>query len=256
MSKKKKKKDEWLLIPDFAGQDFAVLDVTYAFALVDAAARMPIEGLEEDGVEGTPASKMRRMLVAQLRQQAREMAIYGNGVTLAQVEAAAKRASDAEPDPLRKDAAADAAIVALTGNQLHTTTLPPLGTEWVREFNRLSGLELDAVALAALIDEATREGINGVQTVQELLEMGAFSAGRATNIVRTETARAVMAAKLAKMKGKKKVWHVSPGACSVCLALEGMVLPLGVEFPSNGYFGPVQHPPAHPNCRCSIEEYK
>jgi hypothetical protein len=242
---KKKKKDDtllWLLLLDDNGQAFLVPDVAYAFALVDAAERLPIEGMEEEGYKDSPAAKMRRSLVAALRKQARQMAIFGNGVTLAQAENAALAASKAERDPLQKDAAANEAIVALTGNELHSRKVPPLD------------MDFEAEGLQEMIDASTAEMVENILTVTQLLNSGAFSAGRASTIVRTETAQAYMADKLSKMTGKKKVWRVSPGACPVCQALEGVTLPLGVKFQTKGYFGDVQHPPAHPNCRCSIEE--
>lgn len=231
---------------------FLVHDSTFAFSPVDAHVRLPVEGLEEDGKQSTPATVARKWLVHALRAQAFAMVNASR-----EAIAAASAASAAEPDEFKKWGAAVAAIVSLIGERLPSPmVMPPLNPTWINEFNRMAGTNIPTTELIAMIDKATIEMVGSARTVTDFLNNGAFSPGRATTIVRTETAKATMAKKLAEMEtaGKKKEWVTTPGACIFCRQLDGMTLPLGEEFPNKAYFGPVQHPPAHPNCRCTIVE--
>ncbi len=49
----------------------------------------------------------------------------------------------------------------------------------------------------------------------------------------------------------KIIWVISPGACTICEnnAKAGPIAP-GTKFPSGDIF-----PPAHPRCRCHLQEY-
>ena len=52
-------------------------------------------------------------------------------------------------------------------------------------------------------------------------------------------------------KNAKKEWVTTPvGACAVCRALNGQIVPLSKNFESD--LGPLARPTAHPNCRCGI----
>ena len=52
-------------------------------------------------------------------------------------------------------------------------------------------------------------------------------------------------------KNAKKEWVTTPvGACAVCRALNGQIVPLAKNFESD--LGPLARPTAHPNCRCGI----
>ena len=52
-------------------------------------------------------------------------------------------------------------------------------------------------------------------------------------------------------KNAKKEWVTTPvGACAVCRAMNGQIVPLAKNFESD--LGPLARPTAHPNCRCGI----
>lgn len=236
---KKKKKDD-LILWDWTGLPFAVAAVAYQFPAADAEARMPVEGLEEDGEMGTPAGVARRMLVAALREQARRVAIMATRVPLSAVTGKLPHE-----------------IVRLVGDAMPPmAAVMPVDMKWAEEFNRVTGLKIPVEQLRDLMDAATQTAVSDARTVTELLNLPAFSAARATMIIRTETAKAAMMARLEAMTGVKKKWVVSPGACPSCMAQDGVILPLHVLFNTTAAFGDVLTPPAHPNCRCSIIEVK
>ncbi len=241
---KKKKKKYFLTLIDALGIVFIVADIAYHFPASDNAARMPVEGLEEDGEIGTPAGIARRALVADLRTQALRVSIAGTRVTLGQAVEAMRSGGVA-------------GVVRLTGDTLAPLPVaPPVGMNWADKFNEEAGAKIDIEPLRELIDKVSQQGVSSAKTVTELLESPAFSASRATMIIRTETAKAMMELRLEGMKDVKKRWVVSPGACQACMELDGEVLPLDVLFKTSAAFGNVLTPPAHPNCRCSIAEVK
>lgn len=104
-----------------------------------------------------------------------------------------------------------------------------------------------------------QEGKDKLMTPQEIVdfimqESDVFTEVRAEMIVLTETANAMMVTELntAEQYGIKEIiWRTSidDRVCPICLPLEGSKTTIGKSFP-DGYF----HPPAHPNCRCFIEE--
>lgn len=62
-----------------------------------------------------------------------------------------------------------------------------------------------------------------------------------------------------------KEWHIEPGACEFCRALNKKIIGLDEDFVAEGStlegadgghynvkYETVYHPPAHPNCRCTI----
>lgn len=235
MKKKKKKYLIWLFLLDAAGESFSVPDIHYEFAPSDAADRLPIEGMEEDGQIHTPASIARAELVAAFRAQARQIAIGGTNLVIHDVSQAAKTGGNE-------------AIVRMTGDTLPSLRLVmPLNMSWADRI----GVE-DVSRLREEIDAATQRAANGALNVTQMLDSSVFSAERATMIIRTESAKVAMQEKLKKMGNMEKEWEISPGACEVCTELDGVSLPLGVKFPAKGAFGEVLTPPAHPNCRCTI----
>ncbi len=55
----------------------------------------------------------------------------------------------------------------------------------------------------------------------------------------------------------KKVWHINPGACPICIPLDGKTVSLTKEYSPNLPSGStletkVSAPPAHPNCGCFV----
>jgi SPP1 gp7 family putative phage head morphogenesis protein len=91
------------------------------------------------------------------------------------------------------------------------------------------------------------------EMVKQIQEAGAFSDARAEMIARTEIAFAQVQSnyKVWKETGVVKTitWHVSVDHPELdeCDDNQGVVVPLGTEFPSGDLF-----PPAHPNCWCAI----
>lgn len=65
---------------------------------------------------------------------------------------------------------------------------------------------------------------------------------------------------VADAAGVPTVWVAETSACVTCLAYSGQVADPGKNFPAGLTYGksstvtaPVGHPPAHPNCRCTVE---
>lgn len=65
---------------------------------------------------------------------------------------------------------------------------------------------------------------------------------------------------VADRAGLSTVWVAETNACVTCLAYSGRVARPGKTFPAGLTYGrrssvaePVDHPPAHPNCRCTVE---
>ncbi len=151
----KKKNDEWLLLIDAAMMAFLVHDSTYAFSPVDAHLRLPVEGLEEDGKQSTPATIARKWLVHALRAQAFAMVNAPR-----EAITAAQTASANETDEFKKWVAAVAAIVAVIGERLPSPmVMPPLNPSWITEFNRLAITNIPTTELVAMIQGENRDGI-------------------------------------------------------------------------------------------------
>lgn len=65
---------------------------------------------------------------------------------------------------------------------------------------------------------------------------------------------------VADAAGLSTVWVAETNACVTCLAYSGIVTRPGKAFPAGLTYGkrstvaePVRYPPAHPNCRCTVE---
>jgi hypothetical protein len=57
-------------------------------------------------------------------------------------------------------------------------------------------------------------------------------------------------------KQARKRWRTNVGACPICVPLNNKSAPLNKPFSFSlpaRFVQPIQHPPAHPNCLCSIE---
>lgn len=240
-----------LLLLDANGEPYFVSSAGLAFATIDQAERLAVEGLEEDasGLKKTPAMVMRADLMAKLRDQARKTAIAASRST-ATVEQlreasirAAKAAIAAGKNAEEIQAAMREAEISAIGGNLPVSPVP------------LPAIELENENLGEQMDITTAQRIEGAKTVSDILDNPAFGADRATTIVRTETAILYNQAKLAGMDDDSlKRWHANPDACPVCINLSGTEIPKNAPFFTP--YGDIQHPPAHPNCRCSIEEIK
>jgi hypothetical protein len=246
---------DFLVLLDAEEVPFVVADSTIAFPPKDAKERMKVEGMEEDGVKGTPAAVARRQLVADLRDQAARVAIQATG-------------SNATPKDLREaakkyetpDDQAMAQAEILGPRLIHAPELVPIKSRWVAEFNRMAEANIDAATIEKLMQKTTAEHLDQYRvgdSTEMLLRDPTFDAARATMIMRTESAKAFMERRLAQMeRGSRKRWIASPDACELCLKLHGVELKLQSGYDTGALFGIVLTPPAHPNCRCSIEEVK
>ena len=112
------------------------------------------------------------------------------------------------------------------------------------------------------IDEATRDMIRGTATTavqegwsnqrlaSELKDAHAFSAERAENIARTETARAQIEGAIAGWKASGVVggrqWKTAQDCCDICQELDGEIVGLDEDFDDGD-------PPLHPSCRCDLQ---
>lgn len=93
------------------------------------------------------------------------------------------------------------------------------------------------------------------EIVVAMLDEGvAFSRVRAEMIVLTETANALSIVEMevaTKYGIKEIIWRTSVDerVCPICMPLEGSKTVIGKNFVEG-----VKHPPAHPRCRCFLEE--
>lgn len=104
-----------------------------------------------------------------------------------------------------------------------------------------------------------QDGKDNLLTASEIVESilaetDVFTRVRAETIVLTEVANAMMITEIAVASEygiKEIIWRTSidDRVCEICLPLEGVRTNIGKSFP-DGY----GHPPAHPRCRCFIEE--
>lgn len=131
----------------------------------------------------------------------------------------------------------------------------------VNFFNEHSNLILNSVddTTKEWIAKKLQEGKDNMLTSNEIVssildETDAFSKIRAERIVLTETANAMMITEISTAYEygiKEIIWRTSfdDRVCETCLPLEGQRVFIGKSFPDGIY-----HPPAHPMCRCFIEE--
>lgn len=134
-------------------------------------------------------------------------------------------------------------------------------TNVIRYFEGHSKLIINSVdqTTKEWIARKLQEGKSQMKTSAEIVdsilaETDVFSRVRAERIVLTETANAMMVTEIdtAKQYGIKEIiWRTSidDRVCPTCLPLEGVKTDIGKAF-EGGY----SHPPAHPSCRCFIEE--
>ena len=105
--------------------------------------------------------------------------------------------------------------------------------------------------IRSTVVEAMESGWSNEQLAKAIAESPGFSAARAENIARTESAFADTAGNVAGWKASAvvegKQWRAAPGCCDFCQLLDGEVVGLDDTF-SDGSFGS----PAHPKCRCAV----
>lgn len=134
-------------------------------------------------------------------------------------------------------------LAAKYARQRTITILAPSGKESITTVTRNW--------VRGLVSQTIEQG-ESLQTLQKHLREGwGFSDVRAETIARTETASAQTKGTLKSYESlghEGKEWLTAGGACDICLTAEGDgPIRLGELF-SNGFEGP----PAHPNCKCSL----
>lgn len=99
------------------------------------------------------------------------------------------------------------------------------------------------------VTNALQEGQSIGELKESILDSGIFSEARAEMIARTETAIASIDGKQETMKeilpDGFKEWLLATDACEECEVYDGVVVPIGEDFPEGD-------PPLHPNCRCDL----
>lgn len=118
---------------------------------------------------------------------------------------------------------------------------------------------LQAVRRRIQVGMISGDSKNVLQEVQSAIQS---TKPQAERLVRTETSNAYGAARHdsitqagEKIPGLKKVWvHQSSYKCDVCIGLDGTERPLNGTWTVKigKHTRKVAHPPAHPNCTCSI----
>jgi hypothetical protein len=149
-------------------------------------------------------------------------------------------------------AAAAAAFDLGVSSTLFSTsaTLPKPITLEVRAAERRISSQLAAAKKLARAGAADADVVTSVSAARLTLERATTSlVNRAGNAgVRAAAAKAPV------------VWVAETNACVTCLAYSGLVAQAGEAFPAGRTYGkrssvtsPVDTPPAHPNCRCTLE---
>lgn len=128
------------------------------------------------------------------------------------------------------------------------------------------------------VAEALTDGLNSGESLKEISSrissiyddvLGIDTPGyRIDRLARTEIIKASNAINLAVYKDAgvtKMEWFANPGACEYCQELNGSVISTSTAFVPQGQtmtgvdggsrvndYETIDHPPAHPNCRCTI----
>jgi uncharacterized protein with gpF-like domain len=109
--------------------------------------------------------------------------------------------------------------------------------------------------LRSLVTDAVTDGWSSQRLADEVEGAGAFSEYRSEMIARTELAYAHVGGNMAGWRAtdvvEKKRWITGAGCCDDCGDLDGVEIDLDEDFDYAD--GPVDAPPAHPNCRCDVE---
>lgn len=129
---------------------------------------------------------------------------------------------------------------------------------------RIRGTTRDDIREALLVGFEDGRPLNEVMA-EVRASIGETARSRAETIARTEISNAVHEGRFERWRasGVARVrWVLAPGACEICTALvarSGGEVELGRAFVGAGeQIGsytpvmPVLHPPAHPNCRCTV----
>lgn len=105
--------------------------------------------------------------------------------------------------------------------------------------------------IRALVGRQAAEGWSLSELAAALRAHGEeMSVIRAKTIAATETAAAYSAGSLLAYEESgvvESVEWLTSDPCPICAPLDGKVVPLGKPFADG-----INHPPAHPNCRCAV----
>lgn len=117
---------------------------------------------------------------------------------------------------------------------------------------RVKGItETTRERIRELVGQSAREGWSVDDLRQRIDESGVFGAARAEMIAVTETAAAYSRGSLLAYQESGVVsgveWLIADEACEICGPLAGQVVALGEAFAEG-----IDHPPAHPACRCAV----
>ena len=181
-------------------------------------------------------------------------------------ESAAERAGVSDIDP---DAIED--LDDLERSDLFTTTNARALERAKVEALRLAGEVTESTA--EQLTNAIRRGVAEGRTIPEIandVQEAGFSRNRSRMIARTETARAYSQGQIEGLRAlgvDRKEWTLAPGPCPICEAIAARVNREGVGLDDDFFGGgkltgtdgrtynvwKIDAPPAHPNCRCTLE---
>lgn len=129
------------------------------------------------------------------------------------------------------------------------------GAELIGRTGKHSITDTTRDALRGLISDGIEEGWSSAKLASHFEDSFVMSRDRAEMIARTELAMAHVQGNVEGWKEtgevEKKKWIVSQDeVCDICQELDGVTIDLDDDF--DGPDGPLDAPPAHPNCRCDI----
>jgi hypothetical protein len=128
-----------------------------------------------------------------------------------------------------------------------TDTSKLLVSRIARSAARRSRQEISA--LSSVLGSAAAQGLSFREAGRLLERRLDVEGGNADRLARTEFVHAynLQRAEVAAAEGYGLLWNAAMyGACEICGPLDGRIADHGRAFP-----GGIEHPPAHPNCRCA-----
>lgn len=158
-----------------------------------------------------------------------------------------------------------AALDKLEVDGIFRLTNPGL-TDFFADYSNLLIEDLDEYSsewLSSQIVQGKERGLTPQEIANGIADQSdQFSQMRAERVVMTELAHAMTTVELEtarRLEIEEKIWRTSQDelVCPICLPLDGRRININKRFravtPKNKV-SLVQGPPAHPNCRCFIEE--
>jgi SPP1 gp7 family putative phage head morphogenesis protein len=128
----------------------------------------------------------------------------------------------------------------------------------------LATAQVNATQAYALTRAQLAEGVEhgeGMRQLRNRIQEIFEDRMRALRIAQTEVTRAMHSGQVeaARQSGivAEMEWLASADSCELCEQLDGERRKIGQAFyidPRGGPYARVEHPPAHPNCRCVLQE--